>query len=247
MAERREAPTPRRLREARSQGLVPRSAIAGAAAALVALAIGLVALAAGAIEEILALSRGALSGAGGAQEPGAALDALGAGARVWAAGVLPLALGVWAAVAAVTALLAGPGWTPGRLTPSLARFGPRLPGGQLSRRAADAGLGGLVGLALAAIGAGAIWDLLSRAARGSLMSRAGGLEAAAQVGADALWQLLAVLIVAAVGDVVLQKARWREDVGMSRAEIERERRAQRGAPEQRRRRKALAGRGEERA
>ncbi|HUM12696.1 MAG TPA: EscU/YscU/HrcU family type III secretion system export apparatus switch protein [Myxococcaceae bacterium] len=243
--DRTEDPTPRRLRQARERGQVPRSRLFSGSLVL-----------AGA-------SAGAALGLGGAA------DAL----RSWTAALLVQGSGVPAALqqalallvracapalagAVLAAVLAGlltSGWAPcgAALVPRLERLDPLAGLKRLFswRMAAELGRSVLVAaLLLALLGAGA-WSLLPSAVRLPAFDPPGAGLALLRPEALRLWTQ-ALLLAAALGvmDLLLARRRHRRSLRMSRDEVRREHREQEGDPRHRAHRRAahrqllLAGR-----
>lgn len=231
--DRTEEPTPRRLREARERGEVPKSALASAA--LVWLGVGgVIALSA---ESALA-AWSALVEALLAPVPPAPDEALGSAAVVAARIVAgPLAAAV--ALGALGSFLqVGPLWTWRPLTPGLARCSP---GRGRASVFAPAELAARVGalalvvavLALAAwVGAAALPGLLARpeASPSGVLDLAGAALGAFHLRTGAL------LVGAGAVALVFRRIQHRLALRMSRRELRREQRDLEGQPEARRRR-----------
>jgi len=244
---RTEPPTPRRLREARRRGEVAISRdLTGAAA----LAAGLGALAAtgpAAARTLSAFLRSAIAEAVGPGSSPAAAALLRA-STVFASAALPAC-----AAAGAGALVAGLVQSRGLFTLEAARLRPeRL---DLARGLARLGSGErLAGVALAAGKAAAALTLAAGLVRRALPEMLAGyhhLDAAALLRGSAslalrvTLPLLGLLIALGCLDLALARRRLRRGLGMTRAEVERERREEQGDPrlvaERRRLARALGG------
>lgn len=226
MSERTEKPTPRRLREARRQGIVPRSALwTGAASVTTASLLGWWwagswwlqwrAAATGVFRDA-----GALSAEEGASRAVEHLSrVLGEGL-----GAVALWLGlVWAAVAVAALVQVGPGFDSGRLWPSWSRLSPfRAPRQTLGRALGDLGLRAWVALGLASAALGAGYELLWGWARRPWETIAEAVAALVEAAVTGGQAAIAVCLVLAVADAQLQRWRWRQDVKMTREERRRE-------------------------
>ena len=243
MAERREKPTRRHLREARQQGLVPRSPLFGAVSALLAVCGALYLSSKSLTEGFRGLCVAAFRGAGQASEAEEALAVLHTGGDLLLWQLVPVLVVLFVAVAIAGLWQVGPLWSPARLIPDASRLSPRRknkppPG----RGALDAGLRALLGLALLGVGAIAVEGLLRRASRSRWRTLDAALSGLADLGLDLLWQSAVVLVVFALCDLLLQRHRWRLDVQMTRAQRDRATRESRGDPITRRRRREQARR-----
>lgn len=226
MSERTEQPTPKRLREARRQGLVPRSALwTGAVAVTTASLLAWWwaeslwgrwrAMAARVFKEA-----GALSAEQGAEHAAEHLSR-GLGEGLW---VVSVGLGlVWGAVAVAALVQVGPGFDPDRLWPSWSRLSPFRERRQTVGRAlGDLGLRVWVALGVGAASIGAGYELLwvwARRPWETLSEGVSALGAAAVTGGQAA---IVVWLVLALADAQLQRWRWRQDVKMTREERRRE-------------------------
>jgi flagellar biosynthesis protein FlhB len=153
-------------------------------------------------------------------------------------GILGPVLVVVLLLCAVGAFLqVGPGFNPETLYPKMARLSWRSRRPDPSRAAADGGLRVLLMMALVGIGASAVVAILSAAARRPWRGLQEGLEASSGFFADLSFQTLTVLAVFAIGDLLLQRHRHRQDVRMSRAQKQRDQRESQSGPITRRRRR----------
>jgi type III secretion protein U len=236
---RTEEPTPRRLREARQRGEVARSAELCAAAALAGGLAALAVLGPDLVRDLARELRGRLEVA--------ASGTVGPAAVVAAAVALLLRLALPVAGAACAAAAAAGAWQAGfALAPAALRPRPeRLdPAAGLRRLWAPASAArAVLGLAKAAALAGvcAAWWRGAAASVGEL-PRASG--AAALAAAGPLLAPLAVrlaLTAAALGaaDLLVERARWRRALRMTRDEVRRERREDEGDPAPRAERRRL--------
>jgi flagellar biosynthesis protein FlhB len=237
-----EAPTPRRLREARRRGEVATSgeltSAAGAAAAVAALAFGGPAL----VHGLSAYLRAALQAAPAAGDGVDVAAALGGGL---AAGGHALALPLAAAAAA--ALAVGLAQTRGLFAPAAARadLGRLSPAAAWRRLGSgralwDAGRG----LCAVAVVAAVVW-LTVRPALGGLAALTGAAPARVLAALGALGRAVAVraaLAALALGalDYLVRARAHRRDLRMTREEVRRERRETEGDPATRAERRARA-------
>jgi flagellar biosynthesis protein FlhB len=240
---RTEEPTPRRLREARRRGEVARSADLGAAAALAGGLAALAVVGPDLLRDVARELRSRLAlAAGGAADPAAAVAAAGALLLRLA---LPVGGAAAAAAAAAGAWQAGFAVVPAALRPRPGRLDP---GAGLRRlcapaSAARAGLGVLKAATLA--GVCAAWWSGAAASVGELPRASGSAALAAAGPLLTPLALRLALAVAALGaaDLVVERARWRKALRMTRDEVRRERREDEGDPapraERRRRHRAL--------
>ena len=243
--DRTEEPTPRRLRQARERGQVPRSRTFSGSLVLAGGSAGAALGLGGATEELRAWTVALLT-AGGAS---AAALHQALGLLVHACGP---ALG-GAALAAVVAGLATAGWAPSgkALVPRLERIDPRAGLKRVFtwRTAAELARSVAIAALLAGVPVAGAWSLLPSALRlPSIEAPAAGL-AILRPEALRIWTR-ALLLAAAVGvvDLLLARRRHRRSLRMSRDEVRREHREQEGDPRHRAHRRAahrqllLAGR-----
>ena len=243
--ERTEEPTPRRLRQARERGQVPRSRLFS----------GSLVLAGG--------SAGAALGLGGATVELHAWTAalLGQGALVSAALNQALSLLVracapalgGAVLGAAVAGLATAGWVPSAavLVPRLERLDPLAGLKRLFtwRTLAELGRSVLVALLLAGLFAAGAWSLLPSAVRLPALDAPGDGFILLRPSALGLWWR-ALMLASVIGllDLMIARRRHRRSLRMSRDEVRREHREQEGDPRHRAHRRAahrqllLAGR-----
>ncbi|NMC69617.1 MAG: EscU/YscU/HrcU family type III secretion system export apparatus switch protein [Myxococcales bacterium] len=238
-AARTEEPTPRRLREARRRGEVPRSRDLTAAVSLwfVLAAVALLVVpVAGTVVEALGRT---LSRAGSADPSAAATEAaiwVQIGARL----ALPVLLAAVAAALGCGIVQVGGLFTVEPLRPRLERIHPGRGVRRLFGRGWFEALKSLlkfVAVATAAWLAGrGAWDELPAAARGDAGS-------VAQVLAAALARLAvaagALLLALGAVDLLYQRWRHRRDLRMTREEVRREQREEEGDPQQRAERRRL--------
>ena len=224
---RTEAPTPRRLAEARRRGEVARSAELTGSAALVGGLAGVWAAGPWIASDLARGLRAALAAApAGAAPPASALTA--AAATVARLSLVPCAAAVLGA-GAVAFLQVGPGLSPVRFR--LERLDPRR---GLRRLASSAALGrAVLGIGKAAVLVGAL------AAAGRAAAPA--LAALPRSGPSGLWRALpilgglalraaALLLAFGAADLLLARARHRRDLRMTRHEVRREQREDEGDP-----------------
>jgi type III secretion protein U len=235
---RTEAPTPRRLREARRRGDVARSFELSGAAALAGGAVALAATGPWMVSEAArALRAGLAAAVAGGTEPGPALAwAFGAVARLSA---LPCAAAL-AAGGAAAFLQVGPGLSPEALRPRLDRLDPlkglrRLASPEVLLRAA-------LGMAKAALLLVLLWM--------SIRSAIPSLAQLPRLSAPALWRALsplgdllarsaALLLAFGLADLLVVRARHRRALKMTRDEVRREHREDEGDPLHREERRRL--------
>lgn len=232
-----EEPTPRKLRDARRRGEVPRSHALNTVGVLVAFAAGLVWLGPFMREglfEILNHAIAAVSDAG-AEPPAAVLLQVAWMAVRTAAPLLGLVL----LVAGVVAYLqVGPLLTMQPAAPRMERVDPGRGLGRLfsSRKLLE----GLLTLGKMGVVGGVAWITLRDALPGvvalSWASPEGILSAGGGLVSSLAWRVGGTLAAVAVVDVVYRRWQHRRDQRMTRAEVERERRESEGDPRARRHR-----------
>lgn len=230
--EKTEEPTPRKLREARKRGEVPRSREMGTAAALLAAAAAM-ALSGGAaldaLTELFALTWRA-AGQGLAASPTAVLEA---GAWLGLRAALPLLLMVLFAGTLASFLQVGGLLTFEPIAPKPQRLDPIKGAKNLfnQRRLVEL-LKSILKIAL--IGWVA-WAALEDGLRGivGLAARDAGaaLEAAGGIVVDLLWRVGLAMAAIAVLDVLYQRWRHRQDQKMTKEEVKREHKEQEGDPQ----------------
>lgn len=229
---RTEAPTPRRLRDARARGEVARSADLGAAAALSGGLAGLALSGRDAVAALARALRAAVEGAAVPPEPAAALrEALSLALRV----SLPPAACALAAAALAGALQTGFAFSPAVTRPRLERLDPfrglaRLADpGQLGRAALGVAKAAVIAALLAGWwpGAARAFAALPRA------SAPGALAAAVPLLAGLALRLAAALVVVGAADLLLERRRVRRALRMTRDEVRRELREDKGDPARR--------------
>jgi len=243
--DRTEEPTPRRLRQARERGQVPRSRLFSGSLVLAGGSAG-AALGLGEATAELRCWTAALLGQGASV--GAALNqALSLLVRACAPALAGALFG--AAVAGLTTA----GWAPSAtvLVPRLERLDP-LAGLQRLftwRTLAELGRGFLVAALLATVLLAGAWSLLASALRLPTLEAPGAGLILLRPPALRLWSRV-LLLAAAIGllDLVIARRRHRRSLRMSRDEVQREHREQEGDPRHRAHRRAthrqllLAGR-----
>ncbi len=232
--ERTEAPTARRLAEARQRGEVPRSREAAAAAALLGAAA---VLAWQGPATTGAMTRAIRQAAARAADPTpwtlAEAGALAAGivgdVLRWAG---PVAGAVWVASLAALVLQGGLVLTLTPLAPRLSRVDPAA---GIRRLLSPAALGELGKVPVKLLALGAVAVLTLREALPALSRSAGAgpaavLEATAAAGLTLLWRLGAVAVALGVGDWALLRWQHHRQLRMSRAEVRDELRQTEGDP-----------------
>ncbi len=230
-----EEPTPRRLRQARERGQVPRSR----------LFTGSIVLAGG--------SAGAALGLGGASEAlrGWTAELVARGSSVPAALHQALSLLIracapalgGAVLGAIIAGLASSGWAPSATVvwPRLDRLDPVAGLKRLftMRTAIELARSGVVAALLAGVLAAGAWSLLSSALRLPVTEAPGAGLILLRPEALRIWSRVLVLaMVIGLVDLVLARRRHRRSLRMSRDEVRREHREQEGDPRHRAHRRA---------
>ncbi len=232
--DRTEEPTPRRLRQARERGQVPRSRLLSGSLVLAGGSAGAAVGLSGLTSELRAWSAALLLP--GARWPAALYQASFLLLRACA----PALSG--ALLAAALAGLATSGWDPSSavLVPRLARIDPlaglrRIVSWRMLGELARSALVG--GLLLGVLTAGA-WTLLPSVLRLPVVPAGGGLLLLAPEAAR-IW-VRALLLAVGLGalDLLLARRRHRRSLRMSRDEIRREHREQEGDPRHRAHRRA---------
>lgn len=233
--DRTEEPTPRRLRQARERGQLPRSRLLSGSLVLAGGSAGAAGLA-GFTVELRAWTAALLL------HGGTASSALHQALLLLARACAPALAG--AVLAAAVAGLAASGWAPSTtvLVPQLARIDP-LAGLRriLSwRMLAELGRGALVAaLLLCVLGAGA-WTLLPSAVRLPAVESPGAGLVLLGPQATHLWvRALSLAVALGTLDLVLARRRHRRSLRMSQEEIRREHREQEGDPRHRAQRRAV--------
>ncbi|MFW5924972.1 MAG: EscU/YscU/HrcU family type III secretion system export apparatus switch protein [Myxococcota bacterium] len=232
-----EEPTPRKLRDARRRGEVPRSHALNAAAVLLAFGAGLVWLGPFMRQGLFEIMDHAVMAAA---DPGAHPPSVVLSQVAWMAvrTTAPL-LGWVLLVAGVVAYLqVGPLFTMRPVAPRMERVDPGRGLGHLfsSRSLVE----GLLTLGKMGVVGGVAWITLRDAWPGvvalpstspeGILSAGGGLVSAL------IWRVGGTVAAVAILDVVYRRWQHRRDQRMTRAEVERERREREGDPRARRRR-----------
>ena len=243
--DRTEEPTPRRLRQARERGQVPRSRLLSGSLVLAGGSAGAT-LGLGAATDELRAWTAALFGRGAGTAP-ALHQALSWTMRASAPALAGAVLG------AVVAGLAGSGWAPSgaSLVPRLERIDPRAGLKRLfsARTAAELCRSATATVLLVGVLAAGAWTLLPSALRLPALEASGAGLVLLRPEALRIWSR-ALLLAAVVGvlDLLLARRRHRRSLRMSRDEVRREHREQEGDPRHRAHRRAahrqllLAGR-----
>ena len=244
-ADRTEEPTPRRLRQARERGQVPRSRLFSGSLVLAGGSAG-AAMGLSGTTDALRLWTAALL-AGGTSAPAALHQALLLLIRCCAPAL------VGAVLAAGLAGLLSSGWAPSGavLVPRLERLDPLAGLKRIFawRTAAELGRSLLASTLLLAVLAAAAWRLLPSALRLPAVESPGAGLVLLRPEALRIWTR-ALLLAAGVGvlDLLLARGRHRRSLRMSRDEVRQEHREQEGDPRHRAHRRAahrqllLAGR-----
>jgi len=233
--DRTEEPTPRRLRQARERGQVPRSRLLSGSLVLAAGSAGVAAGLGGLTGELRGWTAALLLQR--APWPSALHQALLLLARACAP-----ALG-GALLAAAVAGLAASGWAPSAavLVPRLARIDPLAGLKRIasSRMLGELGRSLLVAALLLAVLAAGLWPLLPSALRLPALSAPGAGLVLLRPEAARLW-VRALLLAVGLGvlDLLLARRRHRRSLRMSRDEVRREHREQEGDPRHRAHRRA---------
>jgi len=236
MSEKTELPTPRRLREAKEKGQVPRSRLLSGAASTLAALLALAATSAGAAADLARWTRGLLSA--GAPRPVAPVALEGVFALARLAGP-PLAAAFLAA-AAVGIASAGIGFRLALVAPRLERLDP------------VAGLRRMFGwrpwaevlksIAVGALVAWVLWDGAAAAAPAAFRAVQGGGGAALAQVLAALFPVLeraaAVALVLGIADYALARRRHTKELMMSREDIRQEHKQSEGDPRHKAQRRA---------
>lgn len=242
MGDKTEAPSSRKLEEARSRGQVAKSQDLAGAIELVGALVVFVVFGALMSRSLLSILRRVFEdgyGVPGVQGLGTLLTAVAVDA---ARAVLP-ALGVLAGVCILAHFVqVGPLLTGQPLMPKLSKLNP-IAGAQrlFDRRNAVKTLTQIVKIAVVAAVGGIF--LVSRAAEVTSLPRLGLWGALSELGAMALelalW-LLAILLVLGVADWAFQRWQHTQDLKMTKEEVKDERRSMEGDPEVKGRRLRLA-------
>lgn len=236
MSEKTELPSPRRLREAREKGQLPRSRLFSAALVALGGAIAVSAFGPEAVARLLGWTRAVF--ASGDQVDVAAL----ADQALWVFIVLVAPALGGTLLASFAASLATTGWMfrPALVAPKLDRIDPVAGLGRLVSRRALMDLA--KALAVAAAIAWVIQDAI-RSDGAEVLSYARGSGAAPLAGAlevvgRALWRGTGVLALLGVADYALARRRHVKDLMMSREELKREHKESEGDPHHKAQRRA---------
>ena len=243
--DRTEEPTPRRLRQARERGQVPRSRLFSGSLVLAGGSAGAVLGVGRATDELRAWTAALLGQ--GASIPAALSQALSLLVRACTPALGGAVLG------AAVAGLATAGWAPSVavLVPRLERLDPLAGLKRLFtwRTLTELGRSVLVAVLLAGVLVAGAWELLPPALRLATPEASGAGFILLRPSALALWWR-ALLLAVAIGllDLALARRKHRRSLRMSRDEVRREHREQEGDPRHRAHRRAthrqllLAGR-----
>jgi flagellar biosynthesis protein FlhB len=232
MAEKTHDPTPKRLREARAKGDVPRAPLlAGALGGFVVIAL--------VPSLVVALARNLSSSLSSLGEGVHRLDAWALGGTILAL-VAPIAVSL-VVVAVVSAIAQGSlGFSAARLAPDPARLDPL--GGLKNLTDRTRAWGAARGLAVTAVLVWVLGRLVFEAIRRGARTSSGVAQAVSLAGAMAQRIAVAAAIVAAMMaaiDVLISRRLWLGRHRMTRAEVMRERKEDEGDPETKRRRVEL--------
>ena len=244
LGEKSEQPKSKRLEDARNKGQIPKSLDLGGALTLLAAGLAIVVFGGGVFQGLAALMRQAFTGEIVAEQLVSA-SMFEASRRVLVeAGrlVAPLALAMFAVVYLVQ--FAQVGWivTTHPIKPDLTKLSPAKGLKRVLGKRAFAKTG--VNLLKLALVVGVTW-LVVAADMGRIVSlpQLEPMQAAAVAGMMlvelALW-LLAVLLAAAVLDLIFQRWQHREDLKMTKQEVKDERKSMDGDPETKGRRMRMA-------
>lgn len=241
MAEKTEEPTPRRLREARRRGEVPRSADLGAGVGLLAGAAVLGWTAPALRDRLVALLRAAVDAAAAPSAgPDAALRVLAAGADGLAAASAPVLAVAAVAGAGAAFLQVGPLFAPGAVAPRAERLDPWKGAARLFDRHRLVTL--VFALAKLAVVVGIAWaasrDVAAAAARATLVPPGEALAAAGALGGRLLVQGGVALTLLGGLDLLHERFRHRRQQRMTRDEVRREHKDQEGDPQHKQARQA---------
>ncbi len=240
MSTKTEQPTPKKLRDARRRGEVPRSRELVAGAGLVAAAVAL-----GAYGPALARGLGALFTRilASVEDPSRAAPgkALVAAASTGAALLAPIVLAILLAATAVAFVQVGALFAPARVAPRLDRLDPAAGFGRIFAKRTVVEL--LKSLLVLAVVAGVVADLVVGELRGvasaplatpsELLASTGALVAAVTLRAGAALLALGVL------DFFYQRHRHHADLRMTKEEVKREHRESEGDPRAKQRRRRM--------
>jgi len=229
--EKTEEPTPKKLREARRRGEVPKSRELSTAAILLTVAGVLVATGGAVLERIVASWELALEGA--ADPAGTAPHAvLVAGASLGMDALVPVLTVVLVATALVGFLQVGGLLTVEPLAPKLQRIDP-VQGAKrlLSQRQAVELLKSLVKMGIiGGVGYVTLRDGLRGVAGLAARDAEAAIDGTASMGATLLLRVGGAMAAIAVLDVFYQRWRHREDQKMTKEEVKRERKEAEGDP-----------------
>ena len=233
--DRTEEPTPRRLRQAREQGQVPRSRLFSGSFVLAAGSAGAALGVSAAAAELRAWTA-TLLGQGGSV-PMALNQALSLLVRACAPALGGAVLG------AAVAGLATAGWAPSAavLVPRLERLDPLAGLKRLFtwRTLAELGRSVLVAALLGGVMVAGAWSLLPSALRLPVLESPGaGFILLRPSALQVWWRALLVAAVIGLLDLMLARRRHRRSLRMSRDEVRREHREQEGDPRHRAHRRA---------
>ena len=233
--DRTEEPTPRRLRQARERGQVPRSRLFTGSLVLAGGSAGAALGLGGAADELRGWTATLL--ARGSSVPAALHQALSLLVRASAPALGGAVLG------AVVAGLATSGWAPSAavVLPRLERLDPVAGLKRLFswRTAAEVARSAAVAALLAGVVAAGAWSLLPPALRLPVLDAPGAGLILLRPEALRVWSRV-LLLAAAIGlvDLLLARRRHRRSLRMSRDEVRREHREQEGDPRHREHRRA---------
>ena len=237
---RTEEPTPKKLREARRQGQVPKSKELGSAAVLLATAMVLSATGGPMADALSAAVRAAIAASVDLRE-GAELAMLEVGAQVFSMAVTPVLVGAMLAGALAAFLQVGPLLALEAVAPDPKRLDP-VKGIQnifaqrqlveLLKAIAKILIIGYVAYDVLVGGLPGLLGLIGR-------SPTAALHAAGELGLDLLFQVGGAMAAVAVVDVVYQRYRHRRDQHMTKDEVKREHKDAEGDPHAKQQRERL--------